>query len=49
MLDLASGLTETSRLGCQVDVTPAFEGLVVVIPKDVLDLRSDAMKPKPAA
>ena len=47
MLDLASGLTETSRLGCQVDVTAAFDGLVVAIPKDVLDLRSDA-KPKSA-
>lgn len=49
MLDLASGLTDTSRLGCQVDITASFEGLVVSIPRDVLDLRPDAPKPTPPA
>ena len=29
MLDLAFGLTETSRLGCQVQMSKALDGLVV--------------------
>ena len=29
MLDLACGLTETSRLGCQVCMTKELDGLVV--------------------
>ena len=32
MLDLAFGLTETSRLGCQIVMTPALDGLVVKLP-----------------
>jgi len=32
MLDLAFGLTETSRLGCQVKMTPELDGLVVRLP-----------------
>ena len=32
MLDMAYGLTDTSRLGCQVIVRENFEGLVVRIP-----------------
>lgn len=32
MLDLAFGLTETSRLGCQVEMTPELDGLVVKLP-----------------
>ncbi|KAL5267914.1 hypothetical protein ACHWQZ_G004835 [Mnemiopsis leidyi] len=32
MLDMAYGLTDTSRLGCQVVVRENFEGLVVRIP-----------------
>lgn len=32
MLDLAFGLTETSRLGCQVKVTPDIDGIVVKLP-----------------
>ena len=32
MLDLAYGLTPTSRLGCQVVVTEAMNGLEVIIP-----------------
>ena len=32
MLDLAFGLTETSRLGCQVEMTPELDGMTVRIP-----------------
>ena len=32
MLDLAQGLTETSRLGCQITLTPALDGMVVRLP-----------------
>ncbi|KAJ6438371.1 Ferredoxin [Purpureocillium lavendulum] len=32
MLDLAFGLTETSRLGCQVKMTKELDGLVVKLP-----------------
>ena len=33
MLDLAFGLTETSRLGCQVLMTKELDGLVVKLPQ----------------
>ena len=32
MLDLASGLAETSRLGCQVRLSPELDGLTVRLP-----------------
>ena len=32
MLDLAFGLTHTSRLGCQIIVTEELDGLVVKLP-----------------
>ncbi len=32
MLDLAWGLTQTSRLGCQIKVTEQLDGLVVTLP-----------------
>ena len=32
MLDLAFGLTETSRLGCQLVMSPELDGLVVKLP-----------------
>ena len=32
MLDLAFGLTKTSRLGCQIKVTEETDGLVVTLP-----------------
>jgi 2Fe-2S ferredoxin len=32
MLDLAFGLTQTSRLGCQIIVKPELEGLTVKLP-----------------
>jgi 2Fe-2S ferredoxin len=34
MLDLAFGLTKTSRLGCQIFVNKSLEDAVFVIPKD---------------
>ena len=33
MLDLAFGLTETSRLGCQVQMSQELDGLVVKLPQ----------------
>jgi 2Fe-2S ferredoxin len=38
MLDLAFGVGERSRLGCQVDVTDALDGLVVRLPADVRNM-----------
>ena len=32
MLDLAFGLTRTSRLGCQIIMSPKLDGLVVTLP-----------------
>lgn len=34
MLDLAFNLTPTSRLGCQIRITEALDGLVVTLPPD---------------
>ena len=34
MLDLAFGLTPTSRLGCQIVMTDELDGLEVRIPKE---------------
>ena len=34
MLDLAFGLTKTSRLGCQILVTKNLEGTVFIIPQE---------------
>jgi 2Fe-2S ferredoxin len=34
MLDLAFGLTKTSRLGCQIIVTKQIEGVVFAVPKN---------------
>ena len=34
MLDLAFGLTETSRLGCQIIVTDELDGLTVTLPSE---------------
>ncbi|XP_053811730.1 adrenodoxin-like [Vidua chalybeata] len=39
MLDLAYGLTDTSRLGCQVCVKKSMDGLTVRVPMDVSDMR----------
>lgn len=34
LLDLAFGLTETSRLGCQIKLTKDFEGTIISIPSN---------------
>ena len=39
MLDLAYGLTDTSRLGCQVCMTKELDGLEVQIPEGINDQR----------
>jgi 2Fe-2S ferredoxin len=35
MLDLAFGLSETSRLGCQIEMSDDLDGLKVAVPEDV--------------
>lgn len=44
MLDLAFGLTETSRLGCQVVMTPELDGLVVKLPSMTRNLQASDFK-----
>jgi 2Fe-2S ferredoxin len=39
MLDLAFGLTATSRLGCQIIITEEIDGLVVRLPAGTRDMR----------
>jgi len=38
MLDLAFGLTATSRLGCQIIMTEELDGLIVRLPKSTRNL-----------
>jgi len=38
MLDLAFGLTRTSRLGCQIRMTEELDGLTVRLPKESRNL-----------
>ena len=40
MLDMAFGLTDTSRLGCQVDVTDKMDGIVLRVPSQTTDARN---------
>lgn len=47
MLDMAFGLTETSRLGCQVEVTENMEGMVVEMPKATRNFYVDGHVPQP--
>lgn len=44
MLDLAFGLTETSRLGCQVVMTKELDGLVVKLPSMTRNLQASDFK-----
>lgn len=39
MLDLAYGLTETSRLGCQICLKKSMDGMTVRVPEAVADAR----------
>ncbi|KAM4695680.1 adrenodoxin-like [Rhinophrynus dorsalis] len=41
MLDLAFGLTDTSRLGCQICMNKALDGLTVRVPVEVSDVRTE--------
>ncbi len=41
MLDLAFDLTRTSRLGCQIRITEALDGLTVTLPPDTPSLMSE--------
>lgn len=47
MLDLAFGLTDTSRLGCQVKATKDLDGLKVRIPSATRNFAVDGHIPKP--
>ena len=38
MLDLAYGLTKTSRLGCQITVTEDLDGLVLRVPDETCNM-----------
>jgi 2Fe-2S ferredoxin len=41
MLDLAWGLTHTSRLGCQIIITPELDGLTVTLPSSTRNMMVD--------
>jgi 2Fe-2S ferredoxin len=41
MLDLAFGLTHTSRLGCQIIISEALEGLTVSLPSATRNMMID--------
>ncbi|KAJ1646735.1 mitochondrial matrix iron-sulfur protein, partial [Dispira simplex] len=47
MLDLAFGLTETSRLGCQVRMSKDLNGMTVYLPAATRNMAVDGFKPKP--
>ncbi|XP_031403713.1 uncharacterized protein LOC116213047 [Punica granatum] len=47
MLDLAFGLTDTSRLGCQVIATPELDGIRLAIPAATRNFAVDGYVPKP--
>ena len=39
MLDFAAGARRTSRLSCQIDLTPELDGLTVSVPSESNDAR----------
>ncbi|NMN06018.1 MULTISPECIES: 2Fe-2S iron-sulfur cluster-binding protein [unclassified Novosphingobium] len=39
MLDLAAGVTRTSRLACQIVLDPALDGLEVRVPAEARDMQ----------
>ncbi len=41
MLDLAFGLTQTSRLGCQIIITEELDGLTVTLPAGTRNQMAD--------
>lgn len=46
MLDLAFGLTETSRLGCQVKMSPELDGLVIKLPSMTRNMQASDFSKK---
>jgi ferredoxin-2, mitochondrial len=46
MLDLAFGLTETSRLGCQIKMSKEMDGLRVKLPSMTRNLQASDFKGK---
>jgi len=38
MLDLAFGLTPTSRLGCQITMTQELDGLTLIVPQETRNI-----------
>lgn len=47
LLDLAPGLKDTSRLGCQVKVDERLEGTEIKLPKITINFYVDGHIPKP--
>ncbi|XP_002984046.2 adrenodoxin-like protein 2, mitochondrial [Selaginella moellendorffii] len=47
MLDLAFGLTETSRLGCQIIAKPELDGMRLALPPATRNFAVDGHVPKP--
>eukprot|EP00028_Trichosphaerium_sp_Am-I-7-wt_P009534 CAMPEP_0168520006 /NCGR_PEP_ID=MMETSP0405-20121227/7680_1 /TAXON_ID=498012 /ORGANISM="Trichosphaerium sp, Strain Am-I-7 wt" /LENGTH=115 /DNA_ID=CAMNT_0008540705 /DNA_START=115 /DNA_END=462 /DNA_ORIENTATION=- len=47
MLDLAFGLTETSRLGCQIILTKELDGIELTLPQATRNFAVDGYVPKP--
>ncbi|KAF4740854.1 Adrenodoxin, mitochondrial [Perkinsus olseni] len=47
LLDLAPGLEDTSRLGCQVKVTEDMDGQEVKLPPSTVNFYVDGYKPTP--
>ncbi|KAJ2914580.1 hypothetical protein MD484_g5819, partial [Candolleomyces efflorescens] len=45
MLDMAFGLTDTSRLGCQVKLTKELDGMTVTLPAATRNMFVDGKKP----
>ncbi|KAJ3003861.1 hypothetical protein HKX48_001526, partial [Thoreauomyces humboldtii] len=49
MLDLAFGLTQTSRLGCQVIMSEELDGLTVRLPSATRNMQVDKARGTPVA
>ena len=47
MLDLAFGLTSTSRLGCQIILDKSHEGMTIQLPSATRNFYVDGHVPKP--
>jgi len=47
MLDLAFGLTDTSRLGCQIILNKETDGITVQLPQATRNMAVDGYVPKP--